>query len=184
MKSMMELARPYAKAIFELAQSSQNPNEALVQWQQFNRALSSLIEAPEVLPLLNHPQVSKKLLEEVLLKVFGKDYPIFQQNFLKLLISHQHLPLIKIILELLNQKIAEKKAVTQALFESPFEVAPSVMRAVQESLEKKFQTPFELTQALNPDLIGGYKIKTNHWVLDCSIQTELKNLERNLKAGM
>ncbi len=170
------LARPYAQAVFEIAKTSQ----ALVAWGKFQKDLTDLVQDPEIKALLDHPQVSRKILEEVFLISFGKDCWVEQQNFLKLLIQNRQLALAPEILKLFNQAIAEQNPKVLAEIESPFPIDSQELEKIRKSLSQEFKKEFELTCSIHPELIGGFKIKTDHWVMDGSLQTQLKELAKAL----
>lgn len=179
------LARPYANAVFETAKAAKD-SQSIASWQKFLGILSGLTQDSEISDLLDHPQVSKQLIEQAFLISFedlSRKINQEQQNFMKILIQNSQLVLSSEILKLLNQNIADQEARVQAEIQSPFEIDQKTLEAIKIILTQKFKKNFDLNFSLCPDLIGGIKIKTDHWVIDDSIQARLKELQRQLKVN-
>ena len=186
------LARPYAKAIFETTQDAVSPDRldaALDSWRKVLAHLSDLIKTPEIRGLLDHPQVSKNCLEEILvLCTQDQHFTPMQQNFLRLLIQNRQLALLPNILKLLNERLLEKNPKIKIEIETALPVKiwsedqdfGEFKNNLGKLLSEKLKLPSELSFSFHPELIGGIKIKTDHWVIDCSLQSQLKELAQQL----
>ena len=58
MAELSQLARPYAKAVFELARSAND----FAGWSNCLSALAALVQDAAVAPLLNHPKDRKSVV--------------------------------------------------------------------------------------------------------------------------
>jgi len=170
MNNYTALARPYAHALFDLADEK--------KWQGLLQLISQLIESPDLLDLLDHPQVSKESLEKILIEVLKLE--IQEQNFIKILIQNRQLVLVPEILKLFNQYISDSKKHVQAELQSPFILDINTLEEIKKILSEKFNQEFDLQFSLCPELIGGIKIKTAHWVIDNSLETQIKKLQKQL----
>ena len=61
MDELRTVARPYAKAVFDVAASS----GALAEWSGFLKQCSSLLENSEIKALIKTPGLNKKIVAEV-----------------------------------------------------------------------------------------------------------------------
>ena len=67
MSSLTTLARPYAKAAFDLAQAENN----LARWDEMLELASSLVTEPSMADLLDSPEVSSEQSVEIICEVAG-----------------------------------------------------------------------------------------------------------------
>jgi len=176
------MARAYAKAAYQTAKEHKN----IQSWESFLSALSILIKTPEIKELINHPQVSKQDLEVILINALGLKFlndlklDADQHNFLKILISDHALNLSANIFKFFKDFIFQEQGISEAILESAIDLSPEKIENLRKELNQKYQKEFKLNLKISPELIGGFKIKTDHFVIDHSLQTQLKQLEKNL----
>lgn len=177
------MARAYAKAAYQIARE----NQAIQSWEDFLNNLNILIQVPEIKDLINHPQVSKQDLEFILCRGESCIRPGESTlndpqkiNFLKILISDHVLNLSPEIFQLFKDFLAEDLGICEAVLESAIELSPEKIENLRKDLNQKYHKEFKLNLKINHKLIGGFKIRTKHFVIDNSIETRLKQLEKNL----
>jgi len=68
----------------------------------------------------------------------------------------------------------------EGIIEMEVESARRVDIKILEKIEKIFGGEIEVTEKINPDILGGLIIKTEDRILDFSLKTQLLNLKQNL----
>ena len=81
------IARPYAKAVFDLATESSNQDD----WATSLESLAAIAQDEEFGKAVNSPQVTAEQLEGLVLGVLGKKIPTGGDNFIKLLAQNGRL---------------------------------------------------------------------------------------------
>ena len=111
MDELRTVARPYAKAVFDVAISS----GALTEWSEFLKHCSSLLENSEIKALIKTPGLNKKTVAEVfydsaMLK-FEKGNPNKKQflNLIQTLSSNGRLNVMKELQKQYDQKKESQK---------------------------------------------------------------------------
>jgi F-type H+-transporting ATPase subunit delta len=136
---------------------------------------------PEFARLLSSAVVGKddklKLIDNVL---GGRANPLFV-NFLRVLARHERLDLLAPIHRqaVLQHELRAGKQRVQVTVAR--EVSPETRRAIEESLAKvlPFTPIVELT--VDPELLGGMKIRVEDTVYDGSLRTRLKQLRQQVQ---
>jgi F-type H+-transporting ATPase subunit delta len=103
MAETQTLARPYAEAVFELAESQGRLDE----WSQALNALSTIVSNPDVAMLLNNPEVADSRLAEVVIEIGSEDLDDSSENLVRLLVANGRLGLAPAIATLYEQRKAQ-----------------------------------------------------------------------------
>lgn len=170
------IARPYAVAAFEFAQSASSVDS----WLSALAAMQAVIGEPAVTHLIAHPEVSAPQIESVLVEVLKGSCNEAQLNFLRLLIENKRLMVIEEILVLFKEHLAEAHQTVQATLSSVAPVDDATKAAIQKALEQKFEQRIELETAIDESLIGGALIRSADWVIDASVKGRLKQMAKAL----
>ena len=183
MKDTQTVARPYAKALFELALKHQS----LKQWNDFLSVLAVAIENVEMQKLLSHPEVTSAMLVEILVAVVKK-----------MAISKPELELVTQALELMAGQhrlavIPEVFAQYQALdadyakkcsgtvFTS-IQLDEKQLQRLEAGLNKKLNKTVHLTQVVQPTLLGGARVQIGDMVIDGTLRGRLQRFSQSLLA--
>ena len=173
------LARRYATAIFQLA----GEQRAVDQVGSELRILSDAIEDNEsALNFFLSPVVERVQKEQTLTAAFeGKAHPIALHAMLLLVRKRREGLLRQIVREYGALELAarglEPLTITSA---KPLEAAE--LRELVSQLEKIYDKKFEVTQRVQPDLIGGVRILMGDRRVDGSVEGRFQALARTLMA--
>ena len=107
MSSLITLARPYAKAAFELAQSQQ----ALANWGDMLSLASEMATEESMAGLLESPHISHEQVVNVMADAAGDSFDKRFRDYLSVLADNGRLPLLPQVTGLYQQlrEEAEKK---------------------------------------------------------------------------
>lgn len=175
MAEALTLARPYAKAVFELAQERHKAE----RWSKLLALLTALVGNKEAKVMLGDPRVPAGTRAEVLLDLCAKagHKPEPQErNFVRLLAEYRRLPLLPEI----AAEYASLREQAEGVLEVEMRAAASVDKTEQErirkALESKFGRQVKLNCVTDKSLIGGAVLRAGDLVIDGSVRDKLGRL--------
>ncbi len=166
------IARPYAKAVFEVAIEQQ----ALDAWSTNILALAAVIADKDIANLLHHPQVSDQQVVEIILEATGSQLDTLQQNFLKLLAANKRLSYLPAIAQLFEEYKAEYAKTLNVDVSSAIELSQNQREKLIHSLQQRFKRDIALQCEIDTSLIGGALIRAGDIVIDGTVQGKLARL--------
>lgn len=176
MAELSTLARPYAKAVFELARDEGK----LAEWSALLAGLAKAVRDPAVSRAIGHPAVGRGQLADVLVQAAGPAATPQAKNLLKLLAEYDRLklaPEISLQFEALKAE-AEKRVEVQIATAAAVDAAQQ--QALVAAVKKKLDRDVNVTWTLDPSLIAGAQIRAGDTVIDGSISGELARLRQAL----
>lgn len=173
MSSSATLARPYARAAFQVARDQQ----ALPTWSAGLAFGAHAASTPAVAHLFGHPLVSAQALVELLL-VPGASEEL--TRFLAVLAENGRVSLLPEIAAQFEVLRAEAERVVPVQVRSAAALSEAEADALKASLKKRFGAEVSMTFEVDADLIGGAVISAGDIVIDGSVRGKLKRMERAL----
>ncbi|MBT8048004.1 MAG: F0F1 ATP synthase subunit delta [Xanthomonadales bacterium] len=176
MSSLTTLARPYAKAAFELAESQQ----ALAQWEDMLGLAGSLVTEESMANLLQSPEVGDTQAVNIITDVAGDAFDNRFRDFLSVLAANGRLPLLPQIIELFRRlrEEAEKRLSVRVVSAVPLdEDQASRMR---QALARRFDCEVILENEVDANVIGGAVVYAGDQVIDGSLRGRLQMLSNSL----
>ncbi len=177
MAESLTIARPYAEAIFRIAQEE----GALAEWSERLGLLAKVMQHPELRALLNQPGFGRAQLAELLCQVASTKRGETLANLIGLLAENDRfacLPEIAILYEKLRQEV---EGVREADIHTAFPLSEAQLAQLLPQLEAHFETRLRPRVVLAPELIGGIKAVVGDRVLDLSIRAKLDAMATALK---
>ena len=165
-------ARPYAKALFELAQEG----EAFDQWGQALTKLSAIAMEPSFAALVNDPKVSQDSLLALLTELMGNDLPAGGDNFLQLVLKNQRVGALADIAAQFEALVAAAQSTLNAQVHTAMALTDEQRQALTQALETRLGLSVVLEEIVEPTLIGGAIVKAGDLVIDGSAQGRLEKL--------
>ena len=176
MAERSRLARPYARAVFELTGEDRNKREA---WSQRLAALAELVQQPELASLLNHPRVSSEQLAEIVCEALGDlDEP--GRNLIRLLAENRRLAYAPEMARIYEALRADAEGIVDVEIRSAQELADEQRDRLADALRKRFGREVRLQTQVDESLIGGAVIRTGDMTIDGSVQGQLARLSSAL----
>lgn len=174
MAELHTLARPYAKAVFELAQEA----GALPRWSQTLKTLSTVVADVRVSSLLSDPRLSRSEVVGLLGQALGDQPDAQARNLLELLAENKRIVALP--------AIAEEYEVLRAAAEHRVDVeittATGVAEAQQQALigaiRKRLAREVHVAWKIDENLVAGAVIRAGDLVIDGSIAGELAHLRQ------
>lgn len=176
MSSQTTLARPYAKAAFQLAKQA----KALQAWDEMLAISAAIAGDEKVLKLIESPHVSAEQALALITDAAGDKLDDRFRGYLGVLAENDRLPLlgdIRSIYSRLRHK-AERRLVARVV--SAVELSDEQRQRLTAALAKRFDAEVELENDIDPGVIGGAVIYAGDQVIDGSLRGRLRKLEQSL----
>jgi len=169
---LSNIARPYARAVFELAKTDADYSA----WSERLEWLSTVAADPNIGALFNNPRVSRHALAGVFTDVCGDQLDRNTKNLVRLLAQNRRLHALPAIAEQYEYLRAEAERTVQAELESALPVSDTQQQRIAEALSQRMGRRVELTVKTNEELLGGAVVRAGDLVIDGSIRARLEKL--------
>lgn len=177
---MAKLAdRTYGQALFDLSVESGKVESYAEQVKAVADAFSA---NPELLMLLNHPQIAREEKTEVLKNCFEGRVDDEISSFLEIIVRAGRQKFIPQILEYFLDQVKAYKHIGVAYVTTAVELTAAQKTAVEKRLlEITDNVSYEMHFKVDASLLGGMVIRIGDKVVDSSIKTKLETLSRELQ---
>lgn len=172
MADLITLARPYAKAAFEVALES----DALDRWSSMLSVAATVSSIDNVAALLSSPRLSAEQLARVLIDICGDSLDSKGQNFIRLLADNKRLKLLPEIAANYEILKANQRRSVEVEITTAFEVSQESSDRLAQALKDRLKRDIRLSSKVDQTLIGGALIRAGDTVIDNSIRGKLKKL--------
>ena len=170
------LARPYARAVFELASSKGE----LAQWSD-QLALMAAVAANETMRnLLDNPKLTRDDAANLMIRACSDDIGEGAVNLLKILAENDRLDQLPMIDVLFRQFRDEAEGTVHAEVLSAQPLSEEQKNAIAAALKKRLGRDVQLNCSVNKDLVGGAVIRAGDLVIDGSAVEHLRQLSNAL----
>lgn len=178
MAELSTLARPYAKAVFELARDEKR----LPDWSTLLSGLATAVSDPRLAGAIGHPAIGRTQMAEVLIEALGSGGTEPAKNLLRLLCENRRLTLAPSIASQYEEMRAayESRVDVEIVSAAPVEEAQQVQ--LLDAVCKKLNRDVKVTWKVDASLIAGAQIRAGDTVIDGSISGELERLRQALTA--
>ena len=174
----LRIAAPYARALFDFSIEKNIMHQITADFQNLDIFLS---ENNELTKYLNSPVVNQEAKREILSKTLKSQVNTETFKFLMVLVKRNRINLlnsvIKNYLELVYETASIKmiEVVTATTFSSSQK--NSLIQKLKEITNAR---EIRLVVTVDPNLIGGFLIKTESKVIDFTIKNQLQQLAKHL----
>lgn len=176
MAELSTLARPYAKAVFEMAREGRS----FVAWSKQLAALVEAVQQPQIAAVLGHPALTRVALAEVVAKTAGDALDAQGQALVRLLAENGKLTAVPELRAQFEQLRAEHEARVAVEITSAAPVAEAQKAALSQAVAKRLQREVEITWSTDESLVAGALIRAGDLVIDGSVRGELERLATQL----
>jgi ATP synthase F1 delta subunit len=173
---MEEIARVYARSLFEVADERDKLDVVRDQLGQFADALS---ESPELQTFLFSPYFSTEEKKDGLAKaVIDADETV--ANFFALLLDNHRMPVVFRVRREYDRLWEDAHRLLPVQITSAVELDPSVAQRVGDEIGRQTGRTVELTSTVDPEVLGGIVVRVGNSIIDASIRTRLENLRKQV----
>ena len=183
MKQSTKIAKNYARALFELGELSGNDlslqETILSELNNINEIINKVKDAKVI---FTTPVIAKDEKKELIQKLLQGKIDQKVLNFLFLLIDKQRFNMLPEIQDELNKLVNKLKGIVVAEISSASALDNETLEKLKQKLENILTKDKKILveSKIEPELIGGIKVKMDDLVFDGSIKGKLENLKRRL----
>lgn len=172
------VARRYVRALLAVATERGEEDVVLEALRALQQLWCSL---PELRHALGNPQIPSERREAVLLRVVGPDAPESVRQFMRVLVRHSRVDVLRYAGDLMAQALDEARGVRHATVTSAMALTDAQRQAVAEALREALQCEIILETRVEPAMIGGVAVRIGDLVVDGSIRQRLESIRRHLE---
>ena len=173
------LARPYAQAVFEIA----NVEGDLSQWSESLLIAGQLLSDSKLIGYLDNPEFNNDQRLEFLTGLFKKAGAKYLAgsnkkgtSFLKLLLENSRVAVMPEISEIYEKYKAKVENKIDAVVTSATTLNKKQIDEIAKALQKRFGCDVNVETKLDENLIGGAVICAGDVVIDGSLRAKLDSL--------
>ena len=171
-------SKSYATALYELAKENSELNKVE---DGINGVKQLLNESSDFEEMILSPTVTKEEKNKVIIKLVDQ-YNFCQslKKFLGFLTVKNRLFFLNQIIDSFLNLVSSSKGELKAKLLSSKELSKGELEKIRSELSKDFQSPIKIDYKYDPNLIGGLIIQVGSVMVDASIKTKLKQLQKNM----
>ena len=179
MAEIATLARPYAEAVFRLADAG----GTLAAWSGTLRTLAQAAAHPDMQECMSKYDLTAAQLQVLFLSLAPGEMSAEAKNFVRLLIENDRLAALPEIYALFEALKNEREGVVDAQISSAFELDAAQLAGLVADLEKRFKRKINPQVSIDRDLIGGVRVVVGDEVIDGSVRAKLDAMAAGLLAS-
>lgn len=176
MSELIPLARPYAKAVFNIASES----GSIEQWSALLTTLSQVCSDDEVAQGLANLSIDNGTKAQWFSQALQGTTTAENLRFIVLLGNNGRLELLPVIVQMFQEHVNEQTQSEEVNVYSAHPLNDEQLNEIKEKIKSKLHKNISLMQHQDSSLIGGVRIQGKGWIIDASIEGQLKTLARNL----
>lgn len=171
MAELATVARPYAEALFRVAQTGD-----MAAWSAATSELGQIGANPDVQAFASNPKVTAAQLADAIASLVKSPLNAEAKNFIAMLAENGRINLLpEIAAQFAALKNANEGAADATIF-SAFEISGDQLAQLVATLEKKFGRKLNPTVTVDESLIGGVRVVVGDEVLDTSVRAKLQQM--------
>ncbi|MEE9423131.1 MAG: F0F1 ATP synthase subunit delta [Gammaproteobacteria bacterium] len=170
------LARPYAKAVFEMAKNQ----SGFQPWADKLETMAAVASHHTMREALDNPRLTRSGAADILIKVCGDRIDAGAQNLLRILADNDRLSQLPMIAEQYRQLRDAAEGTVEAEVISAQALKDEQKTSIAGALKKRLGRDVQLNCSVNEELIGGAVIRVGDLVIDGSAAEHLRQLSGTL----
>lgn len=178
MADLATIARPYAKAVFDLALEQ----DTLTQWSSILAVLSLAADDPQLKKLFIDPRVTNQQLVDILIAVCSKNNNPLTNNLLNALADQKRLIALPEIAKMFEIFRADREKIITVVVTSALPLSKAIKNNLLQALKIRLQCNINLVFEMDPELIGGAIIRADDLVIDGSVRSKLVRMAHALSS--
>ncbi|VDG19143.1 F0F1 ATP synthase subunit delta [Lactobacillus sp.] [Lactiplantibacillus mudanjiangensis] len=173
----LTIANRYSKALFELAAEKDQTEAFLTELKQLRQVFIDNPQLAEVLAgsLLTVDQ------KQTTLRTLTDQASEYIKNFIQMLYDYGRMRNLVAIIDAFEQRYDDAQQIVHAEVTSAVKLSDEQAKAIAAAFAKRVGAKqVQLTQKVDPEIIGGVIVKSNNQTFDGSVALQLMNLKRAL----
>ena len=167
----------YAKALFSFAK--EKGKEELV-YKEIKNLLDAFAREPKLKEALENPIVSLGKKEQLLQTAGGEEVSDLYVRFIKMVLEHKRESFLPFIAQVYIHLYRNDKKVQKVLFSTAVPVSEEVKEHLSNKLKKETGCTIEFNGNVEPELLGGFRLRIGNYRIDASYATQLRDIRSRL----
>ena len=180
---LSSIAKPYAQAIFEVAEQS----NTISSWSDFLATASAVMSDESTKAFIASPGKSKNqkydLISALIAKASSKDLSKQESALISLILKNDRSTVIESIASAYEMTVSNANQSKNFKIISAFELSESEKKAIIDDLTSKHKTTVSVETKVDETLKGGIIIKDGDKVIDTSIKARVDALSVSLSVN-
>jgi F-type H+-transporting ATPase subunit delta len=172
MSELITAARPYARAVFELA----NENGTLTDWSDALGFMGAVAANDDVKAVLDNPTLTRSGKADAFIQLCDDKLDDKAQNLTRLLAEYGRLELLPEISTLFEELKDEEEGTIEAVITSTSELSDEEKDKVAKALAARLGRDVKISTKIDESILGGMIIRAGDMVIDGSIQGRLQKM--------
>ena len=176
MAEISTIARPYAEAVFALA----DQGGTLAQWSDALGWLAAVAQDTQMSDLYGNPKATSAQVADLFAPPEAVSLPAEAKGLLLMLSENKRLAALPSIRDQFGALKAEREGAVDAVIESAFPLEGAALDALVVDLERRFKRKIRPQVSVVKELIGGAKITVEDKVIDGTVRGKLNAMNAGL----
>lgn len=172
MSELTTAARPYARAVFEMADEAGD----LAKWSEMLAFMGAVADNEEVQTLLANPRMTKQAGADAFITLCDKKLDDKAENLVKMLAENDRLSLLPEMSVLYEVLKDEAEGSVEALVTAAKKLTQAEEKSIATALKKRLGRDVKLKVSLDESLLGGAIIQAGDLVIDGSLKGRLSKM--------
>jgi F-type H+-transporting ATPase subunit delta len=172
MAETITIARPYAQAIFALAQEQGD----LKGWSEMLQFAAAIAADPQMVAVIDSPRFDNSQVADLFIEVCDKKLNDAGKNMIRVLADNDRLTLLPEVAMLFEVERAAVEGTIVAEVTSATALNAAQQKSITEALTKRLGRDVTLECKVDESLLGGAIIRAGDVVIDGSVVGKLEKL--------
>ena len=172
MADLTTMARPYAKAAFQIASAE----KALAKWSDMIATLSAVASQEKMQKVLASPAFVADQQAQAFIDVCGEKLDASCQKLVRVLAENKRLALLPEISQLFEVLKAQAEKTVDVEIITAITIDTALEQQLADALRKKLSRDVRVSSTVDKNLIGGAIIRAGDTVIDSSVRGRLAKL--------
>jgi F-type H+-transporting ATPase subunit delta len=172
------IARPYAEAIFNVADASGK----LSDWERRLTTMANIAANPDMRDTVGNPNFSAEQVYGIFASLCGDALHAEAQNLVRVLIENRRLTVLPEIKEIFDDLKRAREGQVEAHVTSAFPMDAAQVASLVTDLEARFKRKVQPILSVDSELIGGVRVRVGDEVIDASVRGKLAAMATALKS--
>lgn len=167
----------YANALFSLAKEKGLETRV---YDDMKMLADSFSLEPELRVALGNPIIPTEEKRKLLTAAGGIEVSELYARFIQLVLKHKREMLLLFIAHSYMQLYRKDKRITRVQFDTAVPVSEEVKEHLQKKLKEETDSIIEFSGVVQPELIGGFRLRIGNYRIDASYATQLRDIRSRL----
>ena len=172
----MSVATTYAEALYEAAVDADAVPQVSADLDAFAGAVEG---SADLRMVLENPEIDSGAKRSVIAAVAADAHPLVG-NFLQVLVVRGRIAELLEITEAFRERVARAEARIEVEAVTAIPLPDDLRDRIVESIHSKTNATVELSESVDPDVVGGLVLHVGEVVIDGSVRHRIEELRREL----